>query len=212
MISVGMGSAQTLASAPSLQPAVEELKSQLALTDQQVREAENIMVSFVDRAKTAVDNFGGVTFESIVDLLSEAQAIREEYVPRITGLLNQDQIQKLKSLPRAHELYVSAMAGWLTEAQLGKLRERVGLTEAQIPETRALLLSQFGDAVGLVEGLVRREGDQQLGKSEIMDAVLDLRSIQRQTNRKLRGMLTEEQKSRLDAFERESDQKSEKVS
>jgi hypothetical protein len=212
LIAIGpVGAQQTLASAPALKPAVEELKSELALTDQQVQEAENILVGFVARAKTAVNNFGGITFESIVDLLSEAQAIREEFIPRITSLLDESQVQKLKTLPKAHELYVSAMAGWLTEAQLEKLKERVGLTEGQIPETRALLLGQFEDAVGIVEGFVNRDGAK-LAKSEVMQAVLDLRSVQRQTRRKLRSTLTEEQKTRLDAFEKETDEESENAS
>ncbi len=129
---------QDLSSLPALAPALAELRSELALTDQQSKDASNVIVGLLGRAKGAVDRFGGLSFESVLDLLVEARSIREEYGSRIAGLLTEEQKAKLEKLPKRHELYLSAMAGWLTEAQLGKLKERVGLKDEQLPHVRSL--------------------------------------------------------------------------
>jgi hypothetical protein len=195
-------SSQNLSSLPALAPALAELRSELALTEAQSADASNILVELMGRAKAAVDEFGGLSFESMLDLLVEARSIRNDYGPRIMNFLTEEQKQKLEKLPRRHEIYTSAMSGWLAEAQLERLKERAGLTEEQLPQVRSILVNQFQDAVGIVEGLVKKEDFESM-KDEILGVILDLRSIQRQGRRGVDKLLTEEQRVRIEKLRKE---------
>ena len=159
------------------------------------------------RVTSAVENFGGISFNSVLDLLVEARAAREEFIPAMQKILTEEQKGKLAKLPKAHEVYVAAMAGWLAEAQLGKLKGKVGLTDGQIPGVRSVLLTQYQEAVRIVEGLVRNADDKSM-KATVLDAVVDLRTMQRTAERGIERELTEEQKARFESYRDESDKES----
>jgi hypothetical protein len=209
-LTVGLSSSassQDLSKLPALAPALAELRSELSLTDAQSAEATKILVELLSGAKGAVDRFGGLDFDSLLDLLVEARSMRQEYVPRLTGLLTEEQKGKLAKLPKNHGIYTSAMAGWLAEAQLGKLKERAGLTDEQLPKLRAVLLGQFQEVVAIAEGLVRREDGESM-KDEILGAVLVLRGIQRKGRRDVDALLTADQRVRIEALRKESEKSS----
>jgi len=203
----GPASAQGIASLPALKPAVEELKKELLLTDPQVSEAERLLIGQMDRAKAAVENFGGISFDSVLDLIVEARATREEFIPAMRNLLTDQQKAKLAKLPKAHEVYAAAVAGWLTEAQIGKLRSRIGLTDEQVTQVRPALLEQYRDAALIVVGLVRNEDDKSMKKT-VLDAVVDLRTVQRTAEREMKRNLTDVQKEQFESYHEESAKKS----
>jgi len=194
---------ERLQATPALQPALAEMKSQLNLSDAQAGQVAGLLADRYARLKTFVDEFGGVSFDSVVDVLVEARSLRDDFVPALQGVLTDEQRAKLAQLPKAHELYVAAAGGWLTEAYLDKLGRRVGLTGEQLGELRPVTLEHFRDAVSIVEGLVA--GGE---KKAILDAVVDLRGVQRQTRRDVEKRLTAEQKAKLDALRAESDKAS----
>jgi hypothetical protein len=209
-LAAGSASAQVISNLPALKPAIDELRTELSLTDQQVKDAEKLVIGQMARVQAAVDNFGGVSFDSILDVMVEARATREEFIPAVKNLLTEEQKAKLGKLPKAHGIYVSALAGWLTEAQLGKLKNRVGLTDAQLSTLRSPLLGQYKEAAGIIEGLIRQDeaGDDKSMTQTVLDAVLDLRGVQRMTEREIQKALTPEQKTRFDAYREESEKKS----
>lgn len=198
--------AAELASSPALQPALTQLKAELALTDQQSAQAARLIGSRVSRIEAAVESFGDVSFDSVVDILVEARSVKDEFIPELQGLLTAEQKAKLGQLPKNHDVYVSAMAGWITEGRLKKLSLKVRLTDAQIPQVRAVLLDQARDAVTIVEGLASGDG----GKKKILDAVVDLRGVVRQGERKIQPLLSAEQKTALEAYHADSARKEQK--
>jgi hypothetical protein len=200
-------SAQAPGPLPALKPAVAQLKTELQLTDQQVSDAGRLVTGQMARVTSAVENFGGISFESVLDILVEARAAREEFIPAMQKILTEEQKGKLSKLPKAHEVYVAAMAGWLAEAQLGRLKGKVELTDAQIPGVRSVLLTQYEEAVRIVEGLVRNTDDKSM-KATVLDAVVDLRTMQRTAERGIERELTGEQKARFESYRDESDKKS----
>jgi hypothetical protein len=129
----GVCSAQGMAPLAALKPAVEELKQELQLTDEQVARVQEFVIGQIGRVSAAVENFGGISFDSILDLMVEARATRDEFIPAMSSVLTEEQEAKLAKLPKAHEIYVAAVAGWLTEAQLEKLRDRLALEDNQLP-------------------------------------------------------------------------------
>jgi hypothetical protein len=105
---------------------------------------------------------------------------------------------------------VAAMAGWFAEARLGKLATRLKLSDAQTPQVRTFLTDEFRDAVSVVEDLVKQDADKS-SKRAILDAVVDLRSIQRQGQRNIERVLTDEQRLALETYQRESQERSDKA-
>jgi hypothetical protein len=198
LTAAGQASAQ-LSGLPALEPAVDELKAELDLTDRQVEDAKSLVTAEMVRVTAAVESFGGITFDSVLDLLVEARATRDELIPALRRILTHDQIERLAKLPKAHEVYLAAMSGWLTEAQLAKLRDRLGLTEAQIPAIRSVLLGQYREAVRIAEGFVRRADDKSMQET-VLDAVVDLRTIQRTTERGIERELSDEQKASFQSY------------
>ena len=104
--------------------------------------------------------------------------------------------------------YVSAVAGWLTEDQVGKLKDRVGLTDAQVPQIRGALLGQYKEAAGIIEGLIGNSENDKSMTQTVLDAVLDLRGAQRMAEREIQKTLTAEQKTKFESYREESDKKS----
>ena len=198
-----------LASMPALQSALKQMKAELALSDQQSADAGKLIASRVRRVEVAIDSFGGVNFDSVLDLLVEARSIKDEFVPELKGLLNEEQKAKLGKLPKAHEIYIAAMAGWITEGRVKKLDGRVQLTEAQIPQIRSVLLQQARGAVEIVEGLVVKD-EKSLDRASILDTVMDLRMMVRQGERGIEPILSAEQKTALEAYRDESSRKERK--
>ena len=70
-----------LTSMPALQSALKQMKAELALSDQQSKDAGKLIASRVRRVEVAIDSFGGVNFDSVLDLLVEARSIKDEFVP-----------------------------------------------------------------------------------------------------------------------------------
>ncbi len=194
----------------SLRPALQDMRRDLALTEEQSAQASTLLVDQISKAAAAVENFGGISFNSVVDLLGMARSIREEFIPQFQGILTAEQRTKLAEMPKSREIYVSAMAGWFAEARVNKLKSRVNLTEAQIPQVRDALLSEFREAINIIEGISNRDTGRS-SRSAIFDAVVDLRGIQRSSQRAVERTLTPEQRTALDAYERESNAKSEKA-
>jgi hypothetical protein len=191
----------------ALKPAVEELKRELQLTDEQVAQVQKLVTGQIGRVSAAVENFGGISFDSVLDLMVEARATRDEFIPAMRSVLTEEQKAKLAKLPKAHEIYVAAVAGWLTEAQLEKLRDRLALEDGQLPQVRAALLAGFRDAATIVEGLIREADDKSM-RETVLDAVVDLRTVQRTTEREIQRQLSDEQKARLESYREESSRKS----
>jgi hypothetical protein len=190
-----------LESIPSLAPALQQMKTELGLSDRQVGQVEELLVDRYGRVKAAVDEFGGVSFDSVVDVLAEARSVRDEFIPSLKAVLSDEQRAKLGSLPKAHEIYVAAAGGWLTEAYLDKLSRKVGLSQEQLTDLRSVTLEHFRDAVSIVEGVIENGG----AKKVVLDAVVDLRGVQRQTQRDVEKRLTDEQTAKLERFREESD-------
>ena len=203
LLLIGHGHARAqerLQATPALQPALTEMKRHLDLSDDQVGQVEGLLAERYGRIKAFVDEFGGVSFDSVVDVLVEARSVRDEFVPALKGVLNDEQRARLGQLPKEHEVYVAAVGGWLAEAYLDKVGRRVDLSGEQVGELRPVILDRFRDAVSIVEGLV---GDG--GKKAILDAVVDLRGVQRQTRRDVEKRLNAEQRAKLEALRAESD-------
>jgi hypothetical protein len=204
-LAVGSSAAQDRLSA--LIPAVEEIRKELALDDEQVSRAAGLVNGQMKRVTAAVESFGGISFDSILDLMVEARAARDEFIPAIRAILTDEQKAKLAKLPKAHGIYTSAVAGWLTEAQLGKLKGRIGLTDAQVPQVRSALLEQYKSAATIVEGLIRKPDDTSLQET-VLDAVVDLRAAQRTAEREIKIHLTDAQKAQFESYRDESTKKS----
>lgn len=194
----------------ALVPALEQMKTELALTDEQTSQAGRLMVERLARAAGAVESFGGISFDSVLDLLVEARSFRDEFIPELTALLTGEQKAKLAALPKAHKVYTAAMAGWFAQARVDKMRTRINLTDAQVPDVQAALLDEFRDAIGIVEGFVSKDSEKST-KSAILDLVVDLRAVQRQGQRRIERLLTTEQQQALKAYRVESEEKSEKA-
>jgi hypothetical protein len=203
-VPIEAGGEGRLESIPSLAPALQQMKTELGLSDAQVNQAEGLLADQYGRVKAVVDEFGGVSFDSVVDVLAEARSVRDDFIPKLNGVLSEEQRAKLGSLPKAHEIYIAAAGGWLTEAYLDKLGRKVGLSREQLADLRSVTLEHFRDAVSIVEGVIEGGG----AKKAVLDAVVDLRGVQRQTRRDVEKRLTDEQKGKLEAFREESDEAS----
>jgi hypothetical protein len=191
-----------LQSLPALEPAVAEMKAQLGLSDAQMSQVEGLVVDRYEQVRAVVEEFGGgVSLDSVVDVLAEARSVRDDFVPALKGALTEEQRGRLAALPKAHEIYVAVGCGWLTEAYLDKLGRKVGLSAEQVADLRPVALGHFRDAVSIVEGVVAGGG----AKKAMLDAVVDLRGVQRQIQRDVQRRLTDEQKARLEGVRKEAD-------
>jgi hypothetical protein len=197
------GRAQDLSHLPALAPALNELKTELALTNEQSSEAATVIVDLLGSAQGVLDGMDGLNFDSILDLLVEVRSMKEEFGPRLGAVLTEEQREKLAELPKRHQIYSAAVSGWLTEALAGKLNKRVELTDQQLPQVRSLLLERFQEVAGIVEGLVKKDEDEN-AKDTILGAILDLRSIQRQTRRDVAKLLNDDQRARLEEYWKDS--------
>lgn len=180
---------------PSLKPAIEEMRSELQLTDSQFLTAKGLIGEQLDRVSGVVDDLDKFNFDTAVDLLIEARSVRDDFIPELRGILDAEQKEKLRQLPRSHDLYVSAMAGWLTEGRVEKLSSRLGLEPGQIPGVREALFGQFDESIRIVSGLVDFEGDPM---DLIMDSLVDLRLTQREANRAIERQLDDAQKAKFE--------------
>lgn len=199
---VALAASAAAAQVPSsLRPALEEMRTELDLSDAQVTEANSLVLDRIARFEAAIDRFGDLNLDSMVDLLAEARSVREEFIPALRGILNDDQRAALAALPKDHQLYVSAMAGWLGEARVRRLRDRVGLSDEQAEQIRTAVTDEYRDGVAIVSGLAGEEGGP--GRREMLDALLDLRGVIRQANQHVDQVLDAEQKAALEAWEQE---------
>jgi Spy/CpxP family protein refolding chaperone len=192
---------------PTLAEAVQKVRTELALTDEQAAKVRTLIAERVPRAEAAVEAFGDISLDSILDLLHEARSIKDEFVPELTAVLTPEQKTKLANLPRDSQMWLDVGAAWMTEARVKKLVSRVKLTDAQVPQIRDLYQSQFKDAADSIAALVRG-GDAESRKKEILDAVLDLRASIRAGQRKVDRLLTPEQHKALEAYKDESEEAS----
>lgn len=204
-IAVGLaGSHAGAAELPAaLRPALDQMKTQLSLDDDQVTRAEGLIGGQVVRIEDAVERFGDVSFDSVLDLMVEVRSVKNDFIPELKGLLNDNQKAKLGQLPKSHEMWVSAMAGWLTEGRLKKLAKRLSLSDAQLPEVREVLLEQGRDAFSIVVGVIAG-GDV---KKDILNAVVDLKGVVRQGERDVKKILTPEQRAAFEAVRDDSAKK-----
>ena len=185
----------------ALEPVLDQVRSELDLTDEQVGRLEGVLGDQVDRARVAVDGFGGLSFDSVVDLLAEARDMKKDLEKELGGFLSDEQKAKLKGLPASKQIYREAIAVAITEARLGKLEKELELTADQRGPAREALLDGIREATDIVEGVVDKEKGS---KRSVMDALLDLRATERSTNRRLERVLTDEQKERLERYRQES--------
>ena len=124
---------------PVLVEAAEEIRMELGLTDAQAREFRILIVERLMRAEAVAASFGHVTFDSVIDLLTEARSIKTEFIPQLNALLTPHQKAKLANLPRQRQLWSTVAAAWMAEARLKSLDARVNLTPDQVPAVRTQL-------------------------------------------------------------------------
>ena len=149
-------------------------------------------------------SFGHVTFDSVIDLLTEARSIKKDVIPQLNALLTPQQKATLANLPRQRQLWSTVAAAWMAEARLKSLAARVDLTPDQVPAVRTQLLAEFHDAADIVDELLRADNEQRPAPSAVLDAVLDLRAAVRAGTRKVEQMLTPEQRAALEAYRHDS--------
>lgn len=184
----------SISSIPELEPALNQIRSELSLTDAQVAQVEALIVRQFEKTKSMLEGITDLNFDAMVDILVTAREMRNEFIPALLNVLTEEQKAKLKNLPKSHGIYISAMAGWLTEGQLRKLTSHLNLTEEQLPQVRSVLQEQYDQAIELVGGLMKQEPSPDL----ILDSILDLRTVHRQGLRKLKALLNAEQKTKLE--------------
>lgn len=189
---------------PALKAMLEEMRVQLDLTDGQVATATGLIEDESERAKVVVDELDDVTFDSVLDLLVEARAIREDFLPKLRGILDEKQKKKLKSLPKSDEIYIQAGVAWIADEKVDKLRRRLGLSEGQVPRVREIVTEQVRDSVEIVDGVKGGEGKK---RQEVLDVMVDLRGAQRRANRELDGVLDDEQKVKLEQLREKKERK-----
>jgi hypothetical protein len=158
-----------------------------------VTQVETLIVRQFEKTRSVLENITNLDFDAMVDLLVTAREMRNEFIPSLLNVLTEEQKAKLKNLPKSHNIYISVMAGWLTEGQLRKLTSRLDLTEEQLPQVRSILQEQYDQAIELVGGLIQQEPSP----DSILDAILDLRLVHRQGLRKLKALLNTEQTPKL---------------
>jgi Spy/CpxP family protein refolding chaperone len=197
-----------LSATPALAEAEQKIRTELALTPDQEARARALITERLGKAEQIVESFGDVSLDSVIDLLSEARAIKKEFIPQITSLLTPEQRARLAKLPKSEDLWTNVTSAWMAEARLKKLAARIRLTPAQVPEVRAALLGQFHDAADIIDGLFRTTNGQPPGKQAVMDAVLDLRSAIRAGQRRIDRLLTPEQRAALQAYKADSERAS----
>jgi hypothetical protein len=117
-----------LSATPALAEAAQKIRNELALTPEQEARARALMTERLGKAEQTVDSFGDVSLDSVIDLLSEARAIRKEFIPRITALLTPEQKARLAKLPKSEDLWSNVTSAWMAEARLKKLAARIRLT------------------------------------------------------------------------------------
>ena len=189
---------------PVLIEAAEEIRTELGLTDAQARAFRLLIVERLMRAEAVAASFGHVTFDSVIDLLTEARSIKKEFIPQLNALLTPQQKAKLAHLPRQRQLWSTVAAAWMAEARLKSLSARVNLTPDQVPAVRTQLLAEFHDTADIVDELLRADNGQRPAAGAVLDAVLDLRAAVRAGTRKVEQMLTPEQRAALEAHRHDS--------
>ena len=193
---------------PVLVEAAEEIRTELGLTDAQAREFRILIGERLMRAEVVAASFGHVTFDSVIDLLTEARSIKKEFIPQLNALLTPQQKATLANLPRERQLWRTVAAAWMAEARLKSLAARVNLTPDQVPAVRTQLLAEFHDAADIVDELLRADNGQRPATSAVLDAVLDLRAAVRAGTRRVEQMLTPEQRAALEAYRHDSERPS----
>lgn len=197
-----------LSATPALAEAEQKIRTALALTPEQDARARALLVERLRSAEQVVDSFGDVSLDSVIDLLSEARAIKREFIPQITALLTPEQKARLAKLPKSEDLWTNVTSAWMAEARLKKLAERIHLTPAQVPQVREALLGQFHDCAGIIDGLLRQPNGHEPAKQAVMDALLDIRAAIRTGQRKIDKLLTPEQRAALLAYKADSEKAS----
>jgi len=205
---VGQPAPADLSATPALAEAEQKIRTELALTPDQEARARALITDRLGKAEQIVDSFGDVSLDSVIDLLSEARAIKKEFIPQITALLTPEQKARLAKLPKSEDLWTNVASAWMAEARLKKLAARLRLTPAQVPQVRDALVGQFHDAADIIDGLFRTPNGQPPGKQAILDALLDLRSAIRAGQRKIDRLLTSEQRAALQAYKADSEKAS----
>ena len=157
------------------------------------------------RAEVVAASFGHVSFDSVIDLLTEARSIKKEFIPQLNALLTPQQKAKLANLPRQRQLWSAVTAAWMAEARLKTLAARVNLTPDQVPAVRTELLAEFHDAADIVDELLRADNGRRPSTEAALDAALDLRAAVRAGTRRVERILTPEQRAALEAYRHESE-------
>lgn len=181
----------------SLQGTVDEVANYLQMTDAQRSELASLFSGEAANVREVVDAIqDDLGFDAVLDLLTEAKSIREDFIPALQGLLDDEQRARLDRLPHDDSFYISTVTRLVTDARVARFREKLDLTDAQVPEVRSVLEGGFQDALSIVAGLGRK--DVKISGSVVLDIVTDLRGTQRMMDRGVRKVLTEEQRSILD--------------
>ena len=197
-------------SLPALMTVANQYKTELSLSDEQTKKAHDLITGQMQKIEGLVDRFGGVSFDSVLDLMEQGRAIRDEFIPQLQNILTPEQKEKLKKMPKDAKLYQSLMSAWLAEARVKKLASRVHLTPDQIPKVREVLLNEFQDAADILQGLAK-VGEEQDKKKAVLDGVLDLRGAIRNGQRNIQKLLTPEQQKAFDEYKKESQKNSEQT-
>ena len=145
---------------PVLAEAADKIGTELALTDDQAKELRVLVSDRLLRAEVVVASFGHVSFDSVIDLLTEVRSIKKEFIPQLNALLTPQQRAKLANLPRQQQLWSAVTAAWMAEARLKTLAARVNLRPDQVPAVRTELLAEFHDAADIVDELLRADNGQ----------------------------------------------------
>ncbi len=190
---------------PVLVEAAEKIRTELALTDDQAEELRVLVSDRLMRAEVVAASFGHVSFDSVIDLLTEARSIKKEFIPQLNALLTPQQKAKLANLPHQRQLWSAVTAAWMAEARLKTLAARVNLTPDQVPAVRTELLAEFHDAADIVDELLRADNGRRPSTEAALDAALDLRAAVRAGTRRVERILTPEQRAALEAYRHESE-------
>ena len=98
---------------PVLVEAAEKIRTELALTDDQAEGLRVLVSDRLMRAEVVAASFGHVTFDSVIDLLTEARSIKKEFIPQLNALLTPQQKATLANLPRQRQLWRTWLPrGW----------------------------------------------------------------------------------------------------
>jgi len=113
-----------LSATPALAEAEQKIRTELALTPEQEARARTLITERLGKAEQIVDSFGDVSLDSVIDLLSEARAIKKEFIPQITSLLTPEQKARLAKLPKSEDLWTNVTSAWMAEARVSGSRPR----------------------------------------------------------------------------------------